>query len=404
MTKIMTYNITELNSKTRGELQKLIRDLKKTGLFLGYTGTQIAYLSKAQCAEMACGCPHLDSPEPTPAPAPAPEIEEEEGRKIENSPIVDEVPESADPLGAMLAGLIGPHIEARVNQTTFDAMLVKSEKLADRLQKIESQRVKEIVIKHEDGGKPEINVGVQHCQFERLLKRIGKRKHCYLPGPAGSGKTTAAYNVAKALGLECSAKSVCAQTSEVAFLGYNDANGNYITTEFRKRYETGGVFILDEIDNGNPNTTAVLNSALANGECAFADGMVAVHPDFILVATANTVGLGANAQFVGRNPIDGATIDRFCFIDWQQDPALELHIAKSINPSKGEEIAGIVQGYRASAAKLRSKVIISPRATFGICECFDDDTFEELELEFLWRGTPPDEIAKIKAGVKKGKN
>lgn len=51
------------------------------------------------------------------------------------------------------------------------------------------------------------NVGTQHRQFEQLLRACSARDHCgnrlniWLAGPAGAGKTTAAENVAKALGL-----------------------------------------------------------------------------------------------------------------------------------------------------------------------------------------------------------
>ena len=71
----------------------------------------------------------------------------------------------------------------------------------------------------------------------------------------------------------------------------------------------------------------MLNSALANGSCAFADGMVKRHEDFILIATANTFGNGANAQYVGRNQLDSATLDRFVTIEWGYDEELEMAIA-----------------------------------------------------------------------------
>src|SRR5699024_2303605 len=85
--------------------------------------------------------------------------------------------------------------------------------------------------------------------------------------------------------------------------------------------------LLDEIDAGNPNVLAALNSALANNYCAFPDGMVKRHDNFRVIAAANTFGSGANIVYAGRNPIDGATKDRFVFIDFDIDENMERQIA-----------------------------------------------------------------------------
>jgi cobaltochelatase CobS len=105
--------------------------------------------------------------------------------------------------------------------------------------------------------------------------------------------------------------SVNEQTTKTDFLGYFDAHSTLIITNFRKAYEHGGVFIIDEIDAGNPNVLTVLNSALANGEMAFPDGNVKRHQDFICVCTGNTTGDESNIQYIGRNILDAATLDRF---------------------------------------------------------------------------------------------
>jgi len=56
---------------------------------------------------------------------------------------------------------------------------------------------------------------------------------------------------------------------------------------------------------------ARVNRALANGHLATPKGRVARHPDTVIIATANTYGTGANRQYVGRNQLDAATLDRF---------------------------------------------------------------------------------------------
>jgi ATP-dependent Clp protease ATP-binding subunit ClpA len=168
--------------------------------------------------------------------------------------------------------------------------------------------------------------GIFHKEFERVLNYIYNELNVYIYGPAGTGKTQIAEQVAQALGLEYSAISVCAQSSKIDFLGYMDATGKYIGTEFRKRYENGGIFLIDEIDNGNPNILAVLNAALANGQMAFPDGMIKAHSDFRCIAAANTFGTGPTEQFIGRNPIDAATQNRFLKVFIGYDNELEARI------------------------------------------------------------------------------
>ena len=206
-----------------------------------------------------------------------------------------------------------------------------------------------------NNGPAKVIAGLVHEEFETILTHISVRDNVMLVGPAGSGKTTVCEQVAEALSLEFYCKSVCAQTSKAELLGYMDANGSYITTEFRKAYEFGGVFVLDEVDAGNPNVLAVLNSALANHVCAFADQMVKKHSDFVLIACANTFGLGADRQYVGRNQLDAATLDRFSVIEFNYDEALETSL------SGNENLAKCVQAIRKELSNER--VVISPRAT-----------------------------------------
>ncbi len=212
--------------------------------------------------------------------------------------------------------------------------------------------VKQIDIKINDTDKGSVT-GLQHFEFERVLKMLAAGINPYIYGPAGTGKTQMAENAALALGKEFYAISVCGQSSKVDLQGYMDANGNYVPSLFRKAYEFGGVFLIDEIDAGSPNILTAMNSALANGYCAFPDGMVKKHADFICVAAANTFGSGASITYTGRNPLDGATKDRFVQLEVGYDKALELQLF-------GEDICKVVHEAREILAN--EKAIISMRA------------------------------------------
>ena len=309
----------------------------------------------------------VEKPTPTPTPAPTRQVSSDDKAKV--------VASLLDQLGG------GSYDDSQITARL------------DAVEKALNHSVKNVTVKVAD--LPKVECGRVHKSFEKLLAVASNRLHAFLVGEAGSFKTSSAEKVAKTLGLEYSSISVCMQTTASSLLGYMDATGNYVSTEFRKRYETGGVFILDEIDNGNANVLSVLNSALANGSCAFADGMVAKHKDFILIATANTFGNGANAQYVGRNQLDSATLDRFVTIEWNYDEALEMAIASN------KDWCAVVQKYRYAVSKLGLRLVVSPRATFQGEKLLASGLKEKDVIKMvITRGASADQIKKINEIVK----
>ena len=91
----------------------------------------------------------------------------------------------------------------------------------------------------------------------------------------------------------------------------DSAQGTIVSTEFRKAYENGGLFLFDEIDASMPGAILAFNAALANNFMDFPDKKVPRHKDFYCIAAANTFGSGADRQYVGRNQLDAASLDRF---------------------------------------------------------------------------------------------
>ena len=187
----------------------------------------------------------------------------------------------------------------------------------------------------------------------------------WLVGPAGTGKSTIAKQAAEALDLPFGAISLSPNTSVSELVGYNDANGTYQRTVFRERFEHGGVFLFDEIDNAHPSTLAKVNMALANGQMAFPDGMVKRHPDFRGIAAANTYGTGPDRQYVGRLKIDAATLDRFVQIKVDVDEALETTIAHAQGADKDatDKLLRYVRHLRAKADEHNLPIMFSPRAS-----------------------------------------
>ncbi len=241
-------------------------------------------------------------------------------------------------------------------------------------------------------GKKTKKIAAQHKTFETLLLMVATKTPVYMVGPAGSGKTHAAEQVAKALGLDYYCESVCIQTPASKLVGYMDATGNYVQTVFRQAYEHGGIFLLDEMDNGNANVLAILNAALANGQASFPDGMVKRHKDFFCIAAANTYGYGADRQYVGRCQLDAATLDRFITLEWDYDEALERKIACN------DEWTDYVQAARKAASTLGIRVVISPRASVHGGRLLEAGMPREaVEHAVLYKALDKQSVQKIKA-------
>ena len=259
------------------------------------------------------------------------------------------------------------------------------------------------------GDRPEVTLDRQHYKFPLLLAALQCGCPVMLVGPAGTGKTTAAHNAAMAMRLGFEAVSVGPMTSKADLFGYQDANGTYHDTGLVRTARDGGVFLLDEIDAGNAGVLTSVNMLLANGEFATPRGMLARHADFHFVAGANTYGQGANRQYVGRNQLDAATLDRFVVIDWPVDEGLEASFAgipqksPAFNLGHGgtmlpEAWLEYIRKARAAADKLGVRHVISPRAVqYGVYLFAAGVGRSHVEEMVLWKGLAADSRAKMTA-------
>lgn len=265
------------------------------------------------------------------------------------------IPAIPGDLGALLGALLSlpgrvQALESSKSSVDVDALVAQVLEQVEKPVTIEVRRAPDV---------EPVNVGVQHKEFPTLLQLLSiPGINVWLPGPAGSGKTSAAHKAADALGLKFS--YIGAITDPYQLLGYNDANGKYVATPFYQAWREGGVFLFDDTDGSDPSALVALNAMLANGVAAFPCGMQERHPETRIVATANTWGHGATSDYVGRSKIDAATLDRFVFLAWDYDEVLERAM------SGNERWAKRVQDVRSRVREQGIKVLVTPRATvFG---------------------------------------
>lgn len=167
-----------------------------------------------------------------------------------------------------------------------------------------------------------------YCEdFDDIVQDIADGFHVYLYGPAGSGKSHTAEQVAKALGLDFYGQTTIQFAHDVR--GYGDASGKYQATAFYNAFKFGGLYFQDEYDRSNAEAAIVLNSALANGWYDFPiEGRVNAHPNFRFIAAGNTKMTGPDEEYVTGQEMDASSRDRFATmykVDYLHK--VEMHIA-----------------------------------------------------------------------------
>lgn len=337
-----------------------------------------------------------DDEAPTPAPIapPAPDAITTPEPKKANGHAKPEANNAAAKLSAGLAAMLDEILSrpAGIDEAAVKA-LIAEEISGDRVRALIEKHAPAVVVKIERAEPREIKIdGLRHAMFPRLVRMTGAGLNVAMVGPAGSGKTTLAHQIADALGLEFEFTGAIA--SEYKLAGFIDAQGRYVSTAFRRAFENGGLFLFDEIDASLPAALLAFNAALANGYADFPDGKVKRHPNFRCIAAANTYWTGQDRVYVGRNQLDGASLDRFAFIELPYDEKLERAIAGDT------DFTTYVQKARRAAAEQKTRHVISPRASmFGNALIAAGDTMDEAADAVLWKGLDATTVAKIKAAM-----
>ncbi|MEE1277648.1 MAG: AAA family ATPase [Acutalibacteraceae bacterium] len=224
------------------------------------------------------------------------------------------------------------------------------------------------------------------AKFHRIVAKVSRGNNVYLYGPAGSGKSHTAEQVADALGLDFYGQTTIQFAHDVR--GYGDAGGNFQETPFFKAFCYGGLYFQDEYDRSNAEAAIVLNSALANGWYDFPIvGRVEAHPNFRFMAAGNTLMTGADEEYVTGQEIDASSRDRFAYffeVDYSHE--VELRIAHG-----NENIVSFVEDVRQAIKDTGIKHVVSYRATAAMIDevenendlvaCCDESVFKTLDVD-----------------------
>lgn len=209
--------------------------------------------------------------------------------------------------------------------------------------------------------------GHAHPKFGEVLTLAALGLPVMLVGPAGTGKTTLGRQVAEALQRPFGSVSCTAGMSEGELVGKLLPNENggfeYRPSQFVTLYENGGVYLVDEIDAADPNVLLKVNQSIGSvaggglwhNDLRHKSPEVRQHKEFVLIAAANTFGTGAGAQYVGRNQLDAATLDRFAVVEIDYDVDFEGKIGDA-------ETCKWLWSIRKKANEARLRRVVSTRA------------------------------------------
>ena len=162
----------------------------------------------------------------------------------------------------------------------------------------------------------------------------------YIAGPAGCGKTSLIMQVCARLQWGLQQITVGNKTEVSDLIGHTVLRKGELEFEYGvlvKAMLNGDVLLINEIDTMSPSDLSVLNDVLEgkpltitanNGE------IIKAHPNFRVVATANTIGNGDDTgAYVGTRQMNTAFMDRFryLYMDYlteQEETELVLKVSK----------------------------------------------------------------------------
>lgn len=280
---------------------------------------------------------------------------------------------------------------------TVDEATVRQIVMAEVKKAMDDSPVVKIEVVRPDGSAHKVE-GHVRPEFKKILTRATVGINILLVGPAGSGKTHLAHQVAEALGRPFASISCTAGMSESSLQGWlipgDGGSFQYLTSDFVRMYEEGGVFLFDEIDAADSNTLLFVNQALANGSFFLpirkGSSVVKRHPDFVCMAAANTFGTGANQSYAGRERLDESTLDRFRagVVSLDYDQTFER---KSVAP----DLLAWGWAIRKRISESRLRRVMSTRFLLDATKLLKaGETVEEIKATFF-EGWSSDEIKKV---------
>lgn len=242
--------------------------------------------------------------------------------------------------------------------------------------------------KHKDVPKIDETYQFRVVHLLALLQALAKGKNVWMYGHTGTGKSTLLAQVAARLGWPVTRINLDSGIERTDLLGKTELvleDGKQVTKFIDgivvKAMRQGHILLLDEVDFGRSDVMYALQRILEGNGVQLMEGehreLVVPHPNFRVVATANTKGQGdEHGMYQGAGVQSEAFRDRFTIwleIDYLPEDQ-EKQVLKAGVPSlKDEVVAKMVQfanEIRASFKKGQILQTLSPRSLVEMGESY----------------------------------
>ena len=237
----------------------------------------------------------------------------------------------------------------------------------------------------------------EHEMLKTVLKYIRAGLNVALVGPAGTGKSYMARQIAALLERDYYVNG--AMLSKYDLIGYCDAGGVYHGTPAHDAFKNGGVHCFDELDASAPDAVVAFNGMTDDQPFyTFPCGQIAQHDDYVAIACMNTWGNGASADYVGRYKQDAASMTRFVKVFIDYDPKIEAKCGP-------KDIVDRVQAVRAACETLAIRHIVSTRMIVQAAKArtIGKATKAEIDRDVIFAGLDTSAITQIKAQMTRAK-
>jgi len=267
----------------------------------------------------------------------------------------------------MLEAIIDKMIAENV-ETALDGFKPSEESVRDAvevavsaaMQEFEKRAPRKLTVKYPN---KTVKLGdeVLHEKFDDLLSILAAGKHVWAFGPAGTGKSVLARQLAKAM--DASFHYTGAIMDEYAGLkGFIDANGTKHGTEFTRALDDMNegkevVMCFDECDGSVPEVMVTLNNLLSGGVVECMGTLYEYKENLHIIACGNTNGRGGSSEYT-RSILDQATLDRFTFVPIDYDEGIESAIAAG-----DDSLVEFVRALRKSVKNTGTDLLVTYRTT-----------------------------------------
>ena len=247
-------------------------------------------------------------------------------------------------------------------------------------------------------------------QAKDVAEAIEHNERVFLFGPSGTGKSSLVKQIAAAVKRPVRRVSLNGETSVVDFVGHWTVNGNKETVFVKgilpQAMQEGFILQLDEIDAMQPEVGFILQQILEpGGHLLLTDTGedITAHPDFRLVATANTLGFGSDSGLYasGTNVLNFSWLDRWdvvVHIDYLPDHH-EIGLLHARHPSLKKDLLTCIVKATADLRKAHAAeeltTVITTRRLLALCARLERGNEFPRAMQVCVLNKVPDEDRKV---------